>query len=120
LVYWVHNYLVEQTGRQFIGSHSGGVQFRKDALATGEEEGYWRISLVAFTVASSSATTRRANVSHSGVVNVPRHMVKGREVSIFGEHIRSNCDLLGYDGWSKIVARVYPRRDIYGPPVLSN
>jgi hypothetical protein len=71
-------------------------------------------------VASSPATTGRANVSHGGVVNVPRHVAQGHEVSISGEPIRSNRDLLGYGGRSKIVAGVYPRRDIYLPSVLSN
>ena len=101
-------------------SHSGGVQFREDALAAGGEEGYWRSGLVAFTVASSSATTERANVSHGSEVNVPRHVAQGREVAISSEPIQINRGLLGYDGRSKIVAGVYPRRDIFLPPVLSN
>jgi hypothetical protein len=75
---------------------------------------------VAFTVASSPATTGRANVSHDGEVNVPGHMAQGREVAISGEPIQINRGLLGYGGRSKIVAGVYPQRDIYGPPVLSN
>jgi hypothetical protein len=36
------------------------VQFREDALAAGEEEGYWCSGLVAFTVASSPATIGHA------------------------------------------------------------
>jgi hypothetical protein len=71
-------------------------------------------------VASSPATTGRANVSHGSVVNVPRHVSQDSEVAISGEPIRSNCDLLGYGGRSKIVAGVYPRCDIYLPPALSN
>jgi hypothetical protein len=88
-------------------------------MAAGEE-GYWRARLVAITVASSPATTRRANVSHGDEINVPRHVEQGREVSISGEPIQIDRGLLGYGGWSKIVAGVYPRCDIYGPPVLSS
>jgi hypothetical protein len=64
-------------------------------------------------VASSPATTGHANVSHSGEVNVPRHVVKGCEVAISGEPIQIDRGLLGYGGQSKIVVGVYPRRDIY-------
>jgi hypothetical protein len=88
-------------------------------MAAGEE-GYWRARLVAITVASSSATTRRANVSHGDEINVPRNVEQGREVAISGEPIQIDRGLLGYSGWSKIVAGVYPRHDIYGPPVLSS
>ena len=76
--------------------------------------------MVAINVASSPATTGRANVSHGGEVNVPRNVVQGREVSISGEPIQIDHGLLGYGGRSKIVVGVYPRRDIYLPPVLSN
>jgi hypothetical protein len=86
----------------------------------GERGGHWRTRSVAITVASSPATTGRANVSHDSEVNVPRHVAQGREVAISGEPIRSNRDLLEYGGRSKIVAGVYPRRDIYLPPVISN
>jgi hypothetical protein len=71
-------------------------------------------------VASSRATTGRANVSHGGEVNMPRHVAQGREVAISGKPIQINCGLLGYGGRSKIVVGVYPRRDIYLPLVLSN
>jgi hypothetical protein len=94
-------------------------EFERDARRL-EKEGVTGARLVANTVASSLATTGRANVSHGGVVNMPRHMAQGREVAISGEPIRSNRDLLGYGGWSKIVAGVYPQRDIYIPPMLSN
>jgi hypothetical protein len=69
---------------------------------------------------SSPATTGRANMSHGGEVNVPRHVAQGREVAISGEPIQIDRGLLGYGGQSKIVVGVYPRRDIYLPPVLSN
>jgi hypothetical protein len=59
-------------------------------------------------------------VSHGGEVNVPRHVAQGREVAIFSEPIQINRGLLGYGGQSKIVAEVYPRHDIYLPPMLSN
>jgi hypothetical protein len=85
-----------------------------------EKEGVTGARLVAITVASSPTTTGRANVSHGGEVNVPRHLAQGCEVAIFDEPIQINCGLLGYGGRSKIVAGVYPRRDIYLPPVLSN
>jgi hypothetical protein len=68
LVYWVHNYLAEQAGRQFIGSLSGGVQFREDALANGEKEGYWRASLVAFTVAALRRSPGMQDIIHCDVV----------------------------------------------------
>jgi hypothetical protein len=71
-------------------------------------------------VASSPATTGRANVSHGGEVNMPRHVAQGREVAISSEPIQIIRGLLGYDGRSKIVAGVYPRRDIFLPRVLSN
>jgi hypothetical protein len=85
-----------------------------------EKEGVTGAPSVVITVASSWVTTGRANVSHSGEVNVPRYVAQGREVAISGEPIRSNRDLLGYGGRSKIVVGVYPRRDIYLPLVLSN
>jgi hypothetical protein len=75
---------------------------------------------VAITVASSPATTGWANVSHGSEVNMTRHVAQGRKVAISSEPIRSSRDLLGYGGRSKIMAGVYPRRDIYLPPVLSN
>jgi hypothetical protein len=76
--------------------------------------------MVAINVASSPATTGRANVSHGGEVNVPRHVAQGREVAISVEPIQIDRGLLGYGGRSKIVAGVYPWRDIFLPPVLSN
>ena len=75
---------------------------------------------VAITVASSPATTGRAKVSHGGEVNVPRHVAQGREEAISGKPIQIHCGLLGYGGQSKIVAGVYPWRDISLPPVPSN
>ena len=60
----MHNYIAEQAGRQFIGSNSGGVQFHEDAVAAGDERGYWRSGLVEFTLATSPAMTRRARASH--------------------------------------------------------
>jgi hypothetical protein len=62
------NYLVEQAGRQFIGSLSGGIQFREDALAAGEEEGYWRASLGAFTVVALRRSSGMQDVIHYDVV----------------------------------------------------
>jgi hypothetical protein len=47
-------------------------------------------------------------MSHSGEVNVPRHVVQGREEAISGEPIQGGRDTLGYDGRSKIAARVHP------------
>jgi hypothetical protein len=95
-------------------------EFEGDAWRPEKEEGYWRARLVAITVASSPATTGRANMSHGGEVNVPRHVAQGREVAILGEPIQSGRDTLGHGDRSKIVTGVYPRRDIYGPPVLFN
>jgi hypothetical protein len=80
----------------------------------GEEEGYWHARLVAITVASSPATTGRANMSHDGEVNVSRHVAQDRAVASSGEPIQLNRGLLRYGGRSKIVAGAYPRRDIYG------
>jgi hypothetical protein len=60
------------------------------------------------------------NMSHSGEVNVSRHLAQDRAVASSGEPIQHNRGLLGYGGRSKIVAGAYPRRDIYGSPVLSN
>jgi hypothetical protein len=71
-------------------------------------------------MASPPVTTVRANVSHNGEVNVPRHVAQGREVAISGEPIQINRGLRGYGGRSKLVVGVYPRRDIFLPPVLSN
>jgi hypothetical protein len=42
LLHWLRNYLAEWTGRQFIASNGGGVQFHEDVLAAGREKGYWR------------------------------------------------------------------------------
>jgi hypothetical protein len=47
-------------------------------------------------------------VSHGGEVNVPRHVVQGREEAISGEPIQGGRDTLGYGGQSKIAARVHP------------
>jgi hypothetical protein len=41
------------------------------------------------------------------------HVVQGREAVVFGELIRISRGLLEYGGWSKIMVRVFPRRDIY-------
>jgi hypothetical protein len=71
-------------------------------------------------VASSPATTGRANVSHDGEVNVPRHVAQGCEVAISGKPIQIDRGLLGYGGRSKIVVEVYPQCDIYLPLMLSN
>ena len=95
-------------------------EFEGDAWRPEKEEGYWRARLVAITVASSPATTGRANMSHGGEVNVSRHVAHDRAVASSGEPIQPNSGLLGYGGRSKIVARAYPQRDIYGSPVLSN
>jgi hypothetical protein len=95
-------------------------EFGLGAVAVGEEMSHWRGDSWLITVASSPATTGRANVSNSGEVNVPRHVAQGRKEAISGEPIQIHCGLLGYGGRSKIVAGVYPRRDIYLPPVLSN
>ena len=67
-----------------------------------------------------SGDHRTTNVSHDGEVIMPRHVAQGREEAISGEAIQIHRGLLGYGGRSKIVVGVYPRRDIYLPPVLSN
>jgi hypothetical protein len=59
-------------------------------------------------VASSPATTGRANVSHGGEINVPRHVAQGREEAISGEPIQGGRDTLGYGGRSKIAVEVHP------------
>jgi hypothetical protein len=59
-------------------------------------------------------------MSHGGEVNVSRHVAQDRAVASSGEPIQPNSGLLGYSGRSKIVARAYPQRDIYGSLVLSN
>jgi hypothetical protein len=48
------------------------------------------------------------------------YVAQGREAAVSGELIRIGRGLLGYGGRSKIMARVFPRRDIYWPPALSN
>jgi hypothetical protein len=45
-----------------------GVQFHNDALAAGEEEGYWRSGLVAFTVAALRRSPGMHDVFHCDVV----------------------------------------------------
>jgi hypothetical protein len=75
---------------------------------------------VAYYRGKLSGDHRTSNVSHGGEVNVPRHVAQGRAVAISSEPIQGGHDTPGYGGRSKIVAGVYPRRDIYGPPVLSN
>ena len=37
LVYWMHNYIAEQAGRQFIGSGAVANEFGVDAVAAGEK-----------------------------------------------------------------------------------
>jgi hypothetical protein len=94
---------------QFIEFVSGGVQFREDALATGEGEGYWHASLVAFTVASSPATIGHAkrdsqrrgstleHVAHSGKWPMAvRSIPVDRRASGYGEtHPRPSPSLSG-------------------------
>jgi hypothetical protein len=50
-------------------------------VTVGEKEVHWRKRLVAVTVASSPAITGSANMSHGGVVKVPRHVAQGCKVS---------------------------------------
>ena len=59
-------------------------------------------------MASSPATTGRANVSHGGEVNVPRHVAQGHEVAISSKPTQGGRDTLGYGGRGKIVAEVQP------------
>jgi hypothetical protein len=54
-----------------------------------------------------------ANASHDDVVDVPRHVARGREAAVSGELIQISSGLLGYGGRSKIMAGVFPRRDIF-------
>jgi hypothetical protein len=54
-------------------------------VVVGKKEVYWRTRLVATTVASSPAIIGWANMSHGGVVKVPRHVAQGCEVSNSGE-----------------------------------
>jgi hypothetical protein len=74
---------------------------------------------VAYYRGKLSGDHRTANVSHGGEVIMSRHVAQGREEAISGEAIQIHSGLLGYCGRSKIVVGVYPRRDIYLPPVLS-
>jgi hypothetical protein len=55
-------------GRQFIAGLSGGVQFHNDVLAAREEKGYWRLGLVAFTVAALRQSPSMHDVFHYDVV----------------------------------------------------
>jgi hypothetical protein len=82
---------------------------------TGEKGVHWHKRLVAFTVASSPAITGWAKMTHGGMVKALRHMAQGCEVDNSGEPIQSGCDLGGYGGRSRIVARVHPRCDISYP-----
>jgi hypothetical protein len=94
-------------------------EFEGDARRPEKEGGHWRARLVAIIVASSPTTTGRANVSHNGEVNVPRHVAQGREVSNSGEPIQGDRDTLGYGGRSKIVAGVHPWAIFLTPATLS-
>jgi hypothetical protein len=49
LVRWVCDYLAELTGRQFISSKGGGIQFCGGVLAARERESYWYRVTVALT-----------------------------------------------------------------------
>jgi hypothetical protein len=89
-------------------------------VAVGEKGVHWRKRLVAFTVASSSAITGWAKMTHGGVVKALRHVVQGCEVANSGEPIQSGCDSGGYCNRSRIVAVVHPQRDISYPSALSN
>jgi hypothetical protein len=84
-------------------------------VAVGENEVYWRKRLVAFTVASSSAITGWAKVTHCSVVKALRHVAQGCGVANSGEPIQRGRDSSGYDDHSRIVAGVHPRGDISYP-----
>jgi hypothetical protein len=84
-------------------------------VAVGEKEVHWRKRLVAFTVASSSAITGWADMTHCGVVKAPRHVAQGCRVANSGEPIQIGCDSGGYGSRSRIVAGVHPRGDISYP-----
>jgi hypothetical protein len=70
-------------------------EFGLGAVAVGQEMSHQRGDSWPITVASSPATTKRANVSHGGEVNVPRHVAQGREEAISGELIQIYRGLLG-------------------------
>jgi hypothetical protein len=84
-------------------------------VAVGEKEVHWRKRFVAFTVASSSAITRWAKVTHCGVVKASRHVAQGCGLANSSEPIQSGHDSSGYGGLSRIVAGVHPRGDISYP-----
>jgi hypothetical protein len=120
LLCWVHNYLAEQAGSVIYSRlerwpvnlrETRGGRRRRRLLAR------W---FVAYYRGKLSNDHRTANVSHDGEVNVPRHVEQGHVEAICGEPIQIHRGMLGYGGRSKIVAGAYPRRDIYGSPVLSN
>jgi hypothetical protein len=85
-------------------------------VVVGEKEVHWRKRLVAFTVASSTAITGWAEMTHCGVVKAPSHVAQGCRVANSGEPIQIGCDSGGYCGRSRIVAGVHPRGDISYPP----
>jgi hypothetical protein len=85
-------------------------------VAVGEKEVHWRKRLVSFTVASSSAITGWADMTHCGVVKAPRHVAQGCGVANSGEPIQIGYDSGGYGGRSRIVAGVHPRGDISYTP----
>ena len=109
LLHWLHNYLAEQAGSAIYRLPQRWRPFREDALAIGEEEGHWRSGLVAFTVASSPATTGHArrnsqrrgttleHVAHSGKwPTTARSISVDRRASGYGEtHPRPSPSLSG-------------------------
>jgi hypothetical protein len=113
LLHWLHNYIAERTKaviyrlwgrwRPISRRCAGGRRGRR--LLARKLSGFHRGKL--------PGDERTTNVSHGDVMNVPRHVAQGREAAVSGELTRISRGLLGYGGRSKIMARVFPRRDIY-------
>jgi hypothetical protein len=104
---------------QFLTGLSGGQGFGRTRAVVEETGGQWCSWFVENTVVDSPAmigwltwvTAVRLKVGYVAL---------GREVAVSGELIWISRGLIGYGGRSKIMAGVFPRRDIYWPLALSN
>jgi hypothetical protein len=67
--------ILRSSGRiQFIERNSGGAQFGREVLATGEWEDYWRSGFVATIAAALTGDDQMVIVSHGDTTDVSRYV----------------------------------------------
>jgi hypothetical protein len=75
----------------------------------GDERGYWRSGLVAFTLATSSAMTRHARASHyDEVLRLGTCHLSGRRltpVNLSIAAVARSCTVAGVEEWPEFISR---------------